>query len=60
MRIKSIYTFSQVVQNIFPSHEELVKSRLITRDELEMIESEGDIEKLWWIPLSWSMNLINM
>ena len=47
----------QVVQNIFPGNEELLKARLVTEEELELIVSEGELEKVWWIPISWAMNL---
>ena len=47
----------QVVQNIFTGNEELLKSRLVTEEELELMVSEGDLEKVWWIPISWAMNL---
>ena len=50
----------QVVQNIFPSNEELIKARLVTREELAMMEAEGDLEKLWWMPLCWGLRLVKM
>ena len=57
--VLSIKRISKVVQEIFPSHEELIKTRLVTRDELSILESEGDLEKIWWIPLCWGMTLVN-
>ena len=47
------------MKEIFPTHEELIKSRLVTREELSILESEGDLEKIWWIPLCWGMTLVN-
>ena len=57
--VLSIKRISKVVKEIFPSHEELIKTRLVTRDELSILESEGDLEKIWWIPLCWGMTLVN-
>merc|ERR1711953_627635 len=55
--VLSVRRISKVVQNIFPGNEELLKSRLLTEEELELMVSEGDLEKVWWIPISWAMNL---
>ena len=50
----------QVVQSIFPTQEELIKARLVTREELAIMEVEGDLEKLWWMPLCWGLKLVKM
>ena len=55
--VLSVRRISKVVQNIFPANQELLKSRLLTEEELELMESEGDLEKVWWIPITWAMNL---
>merc|ERR1711936_891295 len=55
--VLSVRRISKVVQNIFPGNEELLKSRLLTEEELELMVSEGDLEKVWWIPISWAMTL---
>ena len=55
--VLSVRRISRVVQNIFPGNQELLKSRLLTEEELELMESEGDLEKVWWIPLTWAMSL---
>ena len=47
----------QVVQNIFTGNEELLKSRLVTEEELELMVSQGELYNVWWIPISWAMNL---
>ena len=57
--VLAVRRISTVVQNIFPTTEELIKSRLVTREELELMEAEGDLDKIWWMPLTWIMKLIN-
>ena len=37
--------------------QEIVRARLITRSELEIMEAEGDLEKIWWMPLCWALKL---
>merc|ERR1712098_998095 len=29
-----------------------------TREELDLVESEGDLDKVWWIPLCWAQKLV--
>jgi len=57
--VLAVRRISKVVQDIFSTSEELMKARLITREELDIIESEGDIDKVWWIPLCWAQKLVN-
>jgi len=58
--VLAVKRISTVVQNIFPSTEELIKARLVTREELALMEEEGDLEKLWWLPLCWGLKLVKI
>ena len=70
--VLAVRRVSSVVQDIFPTSQvscvsaravnellvqEIVRARLITRSELEIMEGEGDLEKIWWMPLCWAMKL---
>lgn len=48
---------STVVRNQFPTDDALVEAKLLTEAELGRLQMEGDVENVWWVPLTWSMTL---
>jgi predicted membrane chloride channel (bestrophin family) len=49
---------SKALKRMFPSNETLVAAKIMTRKELSLMESQGDVGRIWWMPLSWSMTMI--
>ena len=49
---------SKALKAMFPDNNSLIKAKVATRKELKLIESQGDLGRVWWIPISWSMTLI--
>ena len=53
---------SKALQQMFPDNEALIKAKVATKRELTLLESNvglrGDLGRVWWIPLSWSMTMI--
>ena len=56
--ILCIRRISKALQTMFPDNQSLIKGRVVTRTELELIERTGESGRVWWIPLSWSMTMI--
>ena len=48
----------QALKAMFPSNQSLADAKLATPKELSIIESEGDLGRVWWIPISWAMTLV--
>lgn len=48
---------SKVIRETFPSHSSLMAARLATLEELEVMEKEGELDMVWWIPLCWCMSM---
>jgi len=49
---------SKALKVMFPSNQSLTDAKLATEKEISIIESEGDLGRVWWIPLSWAMTLV--
>merc|ERR1719430_1280371 len=49
---------SKSIQKQFPDNKSLISNRLATRMELLQMEAQGDLGRVWWIPLSWVMTMI--
>ena len=43
---------------MFPNNRSLIQANVATKKELKLIESKGDLGRVWWIPLSWTMTMI--
>jgi len=56
--ILCIRRISKALRKMFPSNQSLVETRVATKKELNLLESQGDLGRVWWIPLSWSMTMI--
>ena len=50
--------FSEALQEQFPDSEALVSAGLATRRELQLLESEADLGRVWHVPISWAMIMI--
>ena len=50
--------FSEALQEQFPDSEALVRAGLATRKELQLLESEADLGRVWHVPISWAMIMI--
>merc|ERR1719268_767861 len=48
----------QALRKMFPSNQSLVDAKVATKKELNLLEGQGDLGRVWWIPLSWSMTMI--
>jgi len=49
---------SRALQRMFPSDQSLTDCGLVQAKELELLRSEGELGRVWWLPLSWCMTLI--
>jgi len=49
---------SRALQRMFPSDQSLTDCGLVQAKELEFLRSEGELGRVWWLPLSWCMTLI--
>ena len=53
---------SKALQQMFPDNDSLIKAKVATKRELNLLESnvglKKDLGRVWWIPLSWSMTMI--
>ena len=53
---------SKALQGMFPDNDSLIKAKVATKKELNLLESKVDLKRdlgrVWWIPLSWSMTMI--
>jgi len=49
---------SKSIQKQFPNNKSLISNRLATRMELLQMEAQGDLGRVWWIPISWVMTMI--
>jgi len=49
---------SKALRKMFPSNQSLVDAKVATKKELNLLEGQGDLGRVWWIPLSWSMTMI--
>merc|ERR1712227_707716 len=43
---------------MFPDNKSLIEAKVATRKELKLMEKQGDLGRVWWIPISWSMSMI--
>merc|ERR1719391_492468 len=49
---------SEALREMFPDRESLISSKLVTRQEIDVLEREGELGRIWWIPISWTMTMI--
>jgi len=49
---------SEAVREQFPDAEALILAGLATRRELQLLEEEADLGRVWHVPISWSMIMI--
>ena len=50
--------FSEALEEEFPDSEALFSAGLATRKELQLLESEADLGRVWHVPISWAMIMI--
>jgi len=50
--------FSEALEEQFPDSEALFSAGLATRKELQLLESEADLGRVWHVPISWAMIMI--
>ena len=50
--------FSEALQEQFPDSEAIVSAGLATRKELQLLETEADLGRVWHVPISWAMIMI--
>jgi len=53
-----IRRISKALRKMFPTNESIISVKLATSKEMSVIESHGDLGRIWWIPLSWAMTMI--
>ena len=56
--ILCIRRLSKALRALFPDNETLIKAKVATKKELNILEKQGDLGRVWWMPLSWSMMMI--
>lgn len=56
--ILCIRRLSKALRALFPDNESLIKAKIATKKELNILEKQGDLGRVWWMPLSWSMMMI--
>ena len=56
--ILCIRRLSKALQKMFPNDKSLIKAKVATRKELLLIEKQGELGRVWWIPISWCMTMI--
>jgi len=49
---------SKAIQKMFPTNQSLTDAKLATPKELSIIESQGDLGRIWWVPISWAMTMV--
>ena len=50
--------YMQALKKMLPSNQSLTDAKLATPKELSIIESQGDLGRIWWVPVSWAMTLV--
>jgi len=50
--------FSEALQEQFPDSEAIFRTGLATREELQLLEAEADLGRVWHVPISWAMIMI--
>ena len=50
--------FSEALQEQFPDSETIFRTGLATREELQLLEAEADLGRVWHVPISWAMIMI--
>ena len=56
--ILCIRRLSKALKKMFPNDKSLIKAKVATRKELLLIEKQGELGRVWWIPISWCMTMI--
>ena len=56
--ILCIRRLSKALKQMFPNDKSLIKAKVATRKELLLIEKQGELGRVWWIPISWCMTMI--
>ena len=56
--ILCIRRLSKALRVMFPDNRSLIQANVATKRDLKLIESKGDLGRVWWIPLSWCMTMI--
>ena len=50
--------FSEALQEQFPDSEAIFRTGLATREELQLLEVEAELGRVWHVPISWAMIMI--
>ena len=50
--------FSEALQEQFPDSEAIFRTGLATREELQLLEVEADLGRVWHVPISSAMIMI--
>jgi len=56
--ILCVRRLSKALREMFPDNKSLIVAKVATKKELNVIEKNGDLGRVWWIPLSWCMTMI--
>ena len=56
--ILCVRRLSKALREMFPDNKSLIVAKVATKKELKLIEKNGDLGRVWWIPLSWCMTMI--
>ena len=56
--ILCIRRLSKALKQMFPNDKSLIKAKVATRKELLLIEKQGELGRVWWIPISWCTTTI--
>jgi len=48
----------KALKKMFPNDKSLIKAKVATRKELLLIEKQGELGRVWWIPISWCMTMV--
>lgn len=56
--ILCVRRLSKALRTMFPDNKSLIEAKVATKREVKLIESHGDLGRVWWIPLSWCMTMI--
>jgi len=56
--ILCIRRLSKALRKMFPDDKSLIDAKVATKKEIKIMENQGDLGRVWWIPLSWCMTMI--
>ena len=55
--IKAKVKISTILK-IYKCFQSQVLLKVATKKELRLMEKQGDLGRVWWIPISWSMSMV--